>query len=207
MLVFLVVEDELSEHLLRTLLRQTGRDFVVGAVYGKQGSDYIKRNIRAFNRSAAGLPYIILSDLDRVGCPPELIQQWFDCGMMDYSERCHQNLVFRIAVRESEAWIMADRERFAEFLGIRVNAVPYAIDDVEDPKRLLLNLARHCRRRDLRDDIVPRPRDQRIVGPDYTGRLSGFVTLLWRAEIAQERSPSLRRSFEALKKFRPTSGA
>jgi hypothetical protein len=202
MLVYLVVEDELSEHLLRTMLLQTGRDFLVGAVYGKQGAGYLRRTIRAFNRSAAGATYLVLTDLDRTGCVPDLIEDWFGCKIAEYPNRRHSNMVFRVAVRETEAWAMADRERFALFLGIRLNCVPHRLDDVDDPKRLLLDLARRCRSRDLRNDIVPRPGDKRIVGPDYTGRLANFIASSWRAEAAQAHSHSLSKAFGALKRFR-----
>jgi hypothetical protein len=175
---------------------------LIGAVYGKQGASYLRRTIRAFNRSAAGAAYLVLTDLDRTDCAPDLIENWFGCRIAEYPNRCHPNMLFRVAVRETEAWVMADRDRFARFLGIRVNSVPHRLDEVGDPKRLLLDLARRCRSRELRNDIVPRPGDRRIVGPDYTGRLAGFIASSWRAEAAQTHSNSLFKAFDALKRFR-----
>lgn len=51
--ISLAVEDELSEHLLRVLIAQTNRDYLVCAVYGKQGAGYLKRMLHAFNNAAS----------------------------------------------------------------------------------------------------------------------------------------------------------
>lgn len=199
--VYLAVEDDLSEQLLRAILGQTREDLAVGAVYGKQGSGYLKRNVRAFNRSAAGAIYVMLTDLDNKECAPLLIADWFGCAMTEYARRRHRNMIFRVAVREAEAWLMADRERFAEFLGIRVSAVPHNLDDVGDPKKLLLELAKKSRSGDLRNDIVPRPGDKRIVGPDYGGRLSAFLASTWRVDFAKRHSQSLLKAAAAIQEL------
>jgi hypothetical protein len=197
-LICLAVEDDVSEQLLRTILHQTGQNFSVAAVYGKQGSGYLKKNIRAFNKSAAGILYAVLTDLDRKECAPALITEWFGCPIADYRSRCHANMIFRVAVREAEAWLMADRERFARFLGIPVAAIPHDLDTVDDPKQLLITLTRRCRSRDLRDDIVPRPGDRRLIGPDYSGRLASFLVSDWRAEVAETHSRSLLKARHAI---------
>jgi hypothetical protein len=199
-LICLAVEDDLSEQLLRTILHQTGRDVVIAAVYGRQGSGYLKKNIRAFNKSAAGFLYAVLTDLDGGECAPALISDWFGCPIADYRTRCHHNMIFRIAVRESEAWVMADRERFARFLGISTTAIPQDLDAVDDPKRLLIELTKRSRSRDLRDDIVPRPGDTRSVGPDYSGRLAYFLSSDWRGEAAQQHSRSLQKARTAIQR-------
>ncbi len=98
---------------------------------------------------------------------------------------------------------MADREQFAAFLGVAVHKVPAQPDDVSDPKALLLQLANKCRRRDLREDLVPHPGDKRMIGPDYNGRLAGFLHSSWRAQVAQMHSPSLAKAWKVLKQFHP----
>ena len=49
--------------------------------------------------------------------------------------------LFRIAVREVEAWLIADREALAGFLKIKIMHVPYKPEELVDPKRVLLELA------------------------------------------------------------------
>jgi hypothetical protein len=205
-LIHLAVEDELSEHLLRASLAQTGRPFLVGAVYGRRGNEYLKRMLRAFKNAARGSAHLVMTDLDKRPCVPELIEDWFRCEIAEYSMRRHPNLLFRVAVHEAESWVMADREAFARYLGIAVHHVPCEPDAVRDPKKKLLDLARLSRRRDLRDDLVPRPGDKRAVGPDYNGRLAEFLHSSWRANRAEARSPSFRRTFSKLKAFHPILG-
>ncbi len=199
----LAVEDELSEHLLRALLAQSGREFLIGAVYGRQGYSYLKRMLSAFNNAARGGAFLVMADLDSRACVPEIIEDWFRCSLAKYPSHRHPNLMFRVAVREAEAWVMADREQFAAFLGVPVHAIPVQPDDVSDPKALLLQLAKKCRSRDLREDLVPGPGDKRIIGPDYNGRLAGFVYSSWRAQVAQMHSPSLAKAWKVLRQFHP----
>ena len=201
--ITLAVEDELSEHVLRAILVQTKREFLVATVYGKKGADYLRQKMPAFNMAAKGSGYLVLTDLDRQGCVPELIEKWFTCSLSEYPARRHANLVFRVAVREIESWVMADRERFADFLGISISLVPEQIDMVPDPKEFLLKLASKCRNRRLRDDIVPRLGDKRKIGPDYNGRLGDFVRSSWRANVAYAHSASLKRAWKTLISFHP----
>ncbi|MHB8522513.1 MAG: hypothetical protein ACYDH9_17390 [Limisphaerales bacterium] len=201
--ITLAVEDELSEHMLRTILVQTKREFLVGTVYGRKGADYLRQTFRAFNMASKGSPYLVLTDLDTHSCVPELIEKWFACHLNENPRRRHPNLVFRVAVREVESWVMADRERFADFLGISRKLIPEQTDTVPDPKELLLQLASKSRNRRLRDDIVPRPGDKRKIGPDYNGRLGEFIHSSWRANVAYAHSASLARAWKILIAFHP----
>lgn len=201
--ITLAVEDELSEHILRAILVQTNRSFLVATVYGKKGASYLRQRLPAFNNAAKGSAYLVLTDLDTHSCAPELIEKWFECDSNEYSRRRHANLVFRVAIREVESWVMADRERFANFLGISRNLIPEQMDEVDDPKELLLQLASKCRNRRLRDDIVPRPSDLRKIGPDYNGRLGEFVHSSWRADVASAHSASLAKAWKRLIAFHP----
>ena len=201
--VNLAVEDELSEHLLRAAITQTGRPMLVAAVHGRKGCGYLKKMLPAFQKAARGLAWLVMTDLDLCPCAPELIEDWFGCRIDHYAAHRHPNLIFRIAVRESESWVMADREAFADFLGIAARNIPAETDTIIDAKKCLLDLARMSRKRDLRNDLVPRLGDKRMIGPDYNGRLAGFVHSSWRASRAKTASPSFRRAFSALNVFHP----
>jgi hypothetical protein len=52
-------------------------------------------------------------------------------------------MCFRTGVKEVEAWLIADRERLADFLRIPVSNVPMAPDSIEDPKIALGNRSPH----------------------------------------------------------------
>ncbi|MCX6901909.1 MAG: hypothetical protein NTW03_00195, partial [Verrucomicrobia bacterium] len=137
----LAVEDELSEQMLRVLLRECGRAYEIGAVYRKGGYGYLRSKLSGFNNAAKGMPYLVLTDLDQRPCPTDLIEDWFGCELSQYGKRRNHNLLFFIAVREVEAWVLADREAFARFLGIKADQIP-SPDLIADPKRLLIDLAR-----------------------------------------------------------------
>lgn len=192
----LAVEDELSEAVLRVILHQTQRRFAIGRCYNRQGFGYLRKTIHGFNRAAKGTPFLVLTDLDKAPCPPDLIAEWLPVSR-------HHNLLFRVAVKQVEAWVMGDYSGFAHFLGIRRDMVPVAVDAIQDSKRFLIDLARQSPRRDLRDDIVPPPDSTRKQGPNYNGRLIGFVQDSWNALVAQERSPSLQHTLRALEQFKP----
>lgn len=193
----LAVEDDLSEAVLRKILTDSRRPFAIGTCYVGRGFGYLRRTIHGFNNAAKGTPFLVLTDLDRTECPPELIGTWLP-------EPLHPNLLFRIAVKEVEAWLLADQAGLASFLSIKRVLVPGDADAIEDPKAQLMDLAKRSSRRDLRADIVPPSGSTRRIGPNYNGRLISFVQGRWDISVAKRYSASLMRTVEAVSRFVPT---
>lgn len=193
----LAVEDALSEAVLKEMLKQSQHPFSVGNCLNRGGYGYIKKIIPGLNHGAKGMPYLVLTDLDKAECPLALISSWL-------SQPKHPNLIFRVAIKEVEAWLLAHREGFAEFLGISVSLIPGDVDELADPKQFLINLANRSRKRNLRDAIVPAPNSTAKIGKDYNGQLIQFVQQGWQVEPAQASSRSLQRAMNALMNFEPT---
>jgi len=156
----------------------------------------LKRSINGFNNAAKGTPFIVLTDLDSAECAPVLMREWLTIPK-------HHNLLFRVAVREVEAWVLAHGTAFASFLGLREEVIPRTPDKLDDPKAILIELARKSRRTHLRAAIVPRRGSTAKIGPDYNATLSVFIEGSWDAKKAEELSPSLRRAFKAISDFEP----
>jgi len=192
----LVFEDVLSEAVLKQMLKQSQRPFLVGDCL-KRGNDQIQKKISGFNNAAKGMPYLVLTDLDNADCPLVILSEWL-------TQPKHPNLLFRIAVKEVEAWLLAHREAFAKFLGISVDLIPGDADRIPDPKLLLINLARRSRKRKLREAIVPERNSTAKIGKDYNRPLIEFVNKSWQVASAQTNSPSLKRAMNALINFQPT---
>lgn len=193
----LVFEDVLSEAVLKQMLKQSQRPFLVGNCFNQRGNDQIKQKISAFNNAAKVMPYLVLTDLDKADCPLVILSEWL-------TKPKHPNLLFRIAVKEVEAWLLAHREAFAKFLGISVDLIPGDTDRIPDPKQCLINLARRSSKRKLQEAIVPEPNSTAKIGKDYNGQLIQFVNKSWQVASAQTNSPSLERTMNALINFQPT---
>lgn len=192
--VNLAVEDSLSEAVLRRIISVSRTDFTVAHCYCRGGYGYLKRTIRGFNNAAKGTPFIVLADLE-AECPPSQVRSWLPVAM-------HPNLMFRIAVKEVESWLMADRIGFASFLGINRKLMPNNADEIGDPKQYLINLAKKSRQK-LREAIVPSPNSTAKIGPDYNGQLSSFTFNAWNTDEAVKNSDSLYRAVNAISKFQP----
>jgi len=197
----LAYEDDLSLEVLLRLFQCPGassrkRCFCIGYKLHGRGYGYLKKNIAGFNEASKGMPYLILADLDNRECAPSMIQEWLPVTR-------NQNLIFRIAVREVESWVLADRKGFAKFLGIAQNKIPENPDELIDPKAQLIHLARASRKRDLREDLIPREGSTARQGPAYNERLISFVRESWNPEAARLTSPSLERALRSLETFTP----
>ena len=193
--IYLAVEDDLSEAILRKILLQSQRNYQVIQCLKKGGSGELKKRVREFNK-AQGTPFLLLTDLDATECAPVLIRNWLPIPQ-------HPNLIFRVAVKEVESWILAHRHAFAQFLGILPERIPLVTDTIENPKQFLIKLSRKCRRRELKEGIVPKPNSTAKQGPDYNAILGRFIQSNWDVHIAQKHSPSLCRAFQALNQFEP----
>jgi hypothetical protein len=195
--VNLAVEDDLSEWVLRALINFVDREYFIGTTYGRNGFGYLRRTVRGWNTAARGIPFVLLTDLDKIACPPTLIQEWLGVPL-------HPNLIFRIAVREVESWLLADIRNLASFLTVRQNVIPTNCDALDDPKAELVKVASRARSRDIRDRIVPSVGSTAKQGPDYNGCLGVFVRDHWDIGEACAASSSLNRAFQKLRTFEPT---
>jgi hypothetical protein len=192
----LAIEDVLSEAVLKKLLNYSGRPYSVGSSYRRGGYGYLRKNIHGFNNAAKGTPFLVLTDLDRYQCAPDLIRDWLKVPK-------HPNLILRVAVKEIETWLLADRVGFAKFLGISKNLIRMDVESIEKPKEYLISLAKRSRKRLIRVDIVPLPRSTAKQGRNYNGRLISFVNNFWNIQSAQRNSPSLQRAIKHIETFNP----
>src|ERR1044071_4432659 len=104
----LAMEDAVSEAVLQKVLRENRQEYAPATVYSRGGNGYIKRTISGFNNAAKGTPFLVLTDLDTYECPAALVADWLKVPK-------HSNLLFRVAVTEVEAWLLADRNGIAAF--------------------------------------------------------------------------------------------
>lgn len=179
--VSVVVEGTSDAVVATRILDSCGCE--VHSVYGQTGCHFIDENIARYNQAARFAPWFVIRDLDTAECAADLARDLLDAPA--------RWMRFRIAVREIEAWLLADRVAVAGYLGVRVNRVPNDPDALADPKRSLVNLARRSRRRAIREDMVPEPGVTATVGPGYVARISEFAREYWRPNVARTISASL----------------
>lgn len=189
------VEGSVDEAVLYRLVAHVGA--TLGPVYGKKGKPHLRQRIGGYNQAARLSPWVVLVDLDHdADCAPLLLTSWVPNPA---SRMC-----FRVVVREIEAWLLADREHLARFLGVAISRIPRSPEIVGDPKHTMVELARHSRQRDMREDMVPRAASGRVVGPAYTSRLIEFVGDTvggWCPEVAATSSDSLARCLRSLRRL------
>lgn len=194
--IYLAVEDDLSEWVVRRALSTRPVAYAIGAVFGRTGFGYLRKQAPAFNNAAKRCPFLLLTDLDQSACAPLLIAQWL-------ARPRHPRFLLRVAVREVEAWLLGDDVGLCSFLGLRKKFTCPNPEQLADPKAELLKAAMDCPRRSLREAIVCKDeRSGRLLqGPDYNGALAGFVTKQWNIGDAGRKCRSLDRFCLALERL------
>lgn len=187
-------EDFVHEALIQKIIATFGGKFEIKRSYNEQGNSKLKTRVKAFNHAARIIPHLILTDLDRGPCPSELIKTWLPQG-------ASSNMIFRVAVREAEAWILAHREAISTFLGVHIKKVPIDVDGVDDPKRLLINLARKSKYKSIKNGIPPKIGSTATIGFEYNTILTKWINDSWEPHVAAKNSNSLKRMLIALDKF------
>lgn len=191
---YLAVEDALSEALGRKLIaHHFGPDIDI-TVLMRNGNGYLKTNISKFIDIARHYPLLLITDLDNLECAPSLKKSWLN------GRREPEEMVFRVAVREVETWLLADFQGFAGFLGLAVNAFPAEPESIADPKAALLKLASKCRN-GKNKDILPKPGSTSKIGLGYNDALCGFVENDWDLIAASGVSNSLNRAYIQLERL------
>jgi len=196
---YIATEDRLSETVAARLITETGHSVAAKIPKDRRkhaGFGYLKSRLPDFIASCqGGVNFLLLTDLDTRPCPPDLLNDWL--GTSEKPER----LLLRIAVREVEAWVFADRVQFAKWLGVSEVTVPIEPESCLDPKADLLKLAGKSKHRELREGLLPKKDGASKIGLEYNDLLCAFVAEQWRIEEASQFSPSLERTIRRLREF------
>ena len=192
--IALAVEGTLDELVLRKIVDASGPRLKGVVCYGKKGKQYLREKFQGYRNASekGGLPFIVLVDWDAVECAPRLLAEW----LPDPCDR----LILRIAVREIESWLMADRESLANFFVVSKAVIPPNPEAIPDPKQEIVKLARRAKR-DIREDIVPDEDSTSKIGKNYNGCLAEFVEKYWSIAKARKRAPSLDKALKAISRF------
>jgi len=178
------VEGPTDEAVLRRVADHVG--IRIDSVHGMNGKPDLRQHMAGYLNAARLSPWVILVDLNHEAeCAPIMREEWV--------RRPVPFLCFRIAVRQVESWLLADRERIARFLRVPVSQVSLNPDTLDNARDAMVALAGRSRKTAIREDMVPRPGGGRATGPAYASRLIEFVNREWRPGVAATRSESLRR--------------
>lgn len=187
-----VVEDVLSEAVMQRLLAKAGYMGNPPSFRIARGNNAIRINLDKYKGASRVIPHIVLTDLDRYPCPTALLADW-RVGVLP------PTMLLRIAVREVEAWLLADRKGIADFLHVAIDKVPLSPETMDDAKQALFNVIRKSRKRRLVEEMVPQPGAH--IGPLYNDRLREFALNCWQIETAAAIAPSLDRSILRITSF------
>jgi hypothetical protein len=192
--VALVAEDELSMAVLERIVGLSERPFVVTRRLVEHGCGNIRRSVQKYRNASHVVPHIVLTDLDQAECPTSLMAAW-------QASHLPASMLFRVAVRETESWLLGDRHGFSESFHVALNRLPAAPEDLPDPKQALINLVRRCGNRRLAAEVVPAEGSRASIGPLYNERLGAFARDAWDVEAASTACPSLARFRHRLNSF------
>ena len=198
-LVRFAVEGRTDVPIAERLIRLVGLEPADTLIAG--GKSRLDPKIAGLNRSAAGMNWLILRDLDHdAPCAAALARHLI--GAPNLAPR----LSFRVPVRAAESWLLADAEAFGDEFFVAQKHLPDEPDSRDDAKGDVVAACRHSARREVRRTMAPRPGSGRKVGPEDTSRVTRFAAARWDPKRAAPRSPSLRRAVAALRR-KVNSGA
>ena len=196
MIMHLVAEGYVEEVVASCLLPFCGHQ--LGTVNGKKGCEYVRRKAVMFRHLAThGDGVLVLTDFrdSKENCVPAALNEYVLRRMPSPPDA----FLCRFAVNEIESWLLADREGLAKYIGIAVSRIPLQPEHELFPKRVLVNLARHSKKRLIREGIAPPDGHQADVGPEYISLLSRFTKEFWNIEAAMNCAQSLERCVRRLR--------
>ncbi len=194
--IYGAVEGATDRSVLERLITHIGAQS--GTIYVKNGKQNLVPQVKGYNYAARQTHFVVLIDLDHDAlCAGEYIQSLLP--------EPAKYMCCRIIVRAVEAWLLADRERVAEYFSVPLTRIPLNPETLERPKRAFVDVAHHSRQGAIREDMVPREGSGIEVGPAYSSRLIEFVRDEkngWRPEVASESARSLQKCLARLQQLR-----
>jgi hypothetical protein len=191
--ITVAVEGDIDAAVARRVITEAG--LLIGPIHGRRGKGHLDKSLRGYNNAARFTCWLVLRDLDNDSeCAPELVTALLPEPSIQ--------MRFRVAVRQIEAWLLADRARIADLFQLPLGVVPADPEALVDAKAAVIQLARRCRNRRLRHDLVPDPDTTAKVGAGYSGRMIDFAANLWRPRVAARSSPSLASCIKAVESWK-----
>lgn len=189
--ITIATEDELSEAVGSRLVADVLPGFEIGQMLRRGGNGYLKTKCENFNKMALRHPVLLITDLDNAICASDLIESWFGNSPLN------ANLIFRVAVREIESWLLADHEGMRRLLDKGASKIAGNPDQLANPKEYLLECAKRAPR-EVKNDLIHSKGALAKQGLGYNSRLCLFVREVWAPNRASERSDSLARAIRRL---------
>lgn len=194
MFAYFCVEDPLSRAVIRRLICELVGDIPLTELQPNQGGfGSMKAKFRDYCTLARHHFVFILTDLDSTECAPSLRAEWMDD--VGLSDPLPEKMCFRIAEREVEAWLIADRDNLSRYLGVPIREFPED-QNLEDPKEFLLNCVRQHGDDISRFELLPEGVSR--VGLGYNTYLSRFASEIWDFQNASCRNSSLSRAIQKI---------
>lgn len=187
--VYLAAEDEPGLAVGRKLVEEAP-PLSVYREDNAHGAGRLRNKAKNYQQMGSrGAPVLMITDLDLRTCPSGMIADWL-------GEPPSEGFLFRICVREIEAWLLAHRSALAAFLRIPLARVPLAPESLRDPKAALIALAKNSTVRRMREGFLPV--GTATIGPEYNQLLGVYIREFWDAQEASVVCPSLKRAREKL---------
>ncbi len=185
-----LVEGVTDAPVIEQVIRACGGEPNRGLV--ARGKHKLDPKLRGIQRSCGPhSPWVVLRDLDNDA----------DCGGMLVSKLLPERSSFmelRVAVRQVEAWLLADRLAFASYFAVSTARIPSAPDGCADAKRVVVDVCSTSKKSAIRHDMAPRLGSGRKVGPGYEGMIIAFADSAWDPRRAALESPSLARALDRI---------
>ena len=188
--IALATEDELSEAIALRLIEELKKPHYVAHKLRRGGFGYLRSKMDSWVQMSQYQIMLVLTDLDHAKCLVEYRDEWLPHKTLP------ANLVFRIAVREVESWVLADHHGMRKLIGTK-GVLPKDPDQLVDPKQTLLGIAKLAPK-NLRNDLMRNVDGHLQPGLGYNAQLTQWIKTSWSPERAAERSPSLARARKRL---------
>jgi hypothetical protein len=203
MRIYTVGEDVVTCAIIKRILLHCSKDFEVISELPARGGQ-IKKQINEFNKLAETFPVVLLTDLDSSTCAPQLLKDLIPTTK-------HRQFILNIAIDEGEAWLMADREGFAEFAGVEIEKIPKASLQKQGGRKGLLEmefsyksswfltheLLKNSKKLELVKQLTAK--EGATKGPEYNTGILPFIEKKWDIDAACKNSDSLNRMVNRIK--------
>lgn len=202
MKIYTVGEDAVTREILRRVLAYCSKEFEIISEFPVRGGQ-IESKLGKYNNLSEKYPVILLTDLDKYNCAPELLANKVPSK--------NENFIFNVAVYEAEAWLMADREGFAEYFGIKITDMPISSKitqggskelpemefDYKPSLYLMCELIKKSRNHVFKKQLTPVAGAKK--GREYNDCLLPFIQNKWNVKTAAKNTDSLKRMIKRVK--------